>query len=434
MFAAPRARSNAHRPTLLAVLVMISSVLGLTVVPTSPAPATELHDRERRVHREIDRAKTELRHSSRELVRATTRVLKVEARLEDAQRDLERRRVEVAAAELVDAKMQSQLEEATARLDRARADLARGRRSHEAQEQVLRRIAAETYQGGSPGLMGLTLVLTSRDPAELSTQLNVVQNVMDKESATLQRLEASSVLLEMQKQRVAAAVKEVEVRREAAARTLARKQVVEARAAAASDRVAKVLVEQKVARKQALRTKRADQRRLHQLRKERGKIERLIRRHEAKIRRQRSKAAIRRAKHASHARSAPLMWPVNTYITSPYGMRLHPIYHRWTLHDGTDFGAPCGYPVRAAAGGRVIGRYYNVGYGNRVIIANGYMRGVSVTTAYNHLSRYSTYVGQRVRRGDVIGYVGSTGYSTGCHLHFMVFRNGRTVDPMNWLR
>ena len=125
--------------------------------------------------------------------------------------------------------------------------------------------------------------------------------------------------------------------------------------------------------------------------------------------------------------------PVDTYITSSYGMRLHPIYRRWRLHDGTDFGARCGRPVRAAAGGRVIGRYYNVGYGNRVIIAHGYLRGVSVTTTYNHLSRYSTYVGQRVRRGEIIGFVGTTGFSTGCHLHFMVFRNGRTVNPMNWL-
>jgi murein DD-endopeptidase MepM/ murein hydrolase activator NlpD len=61
------------------------------------------------------------------------------------------------------------------------------------------------------------------------------------------------------------------------------------------------------------------------------------------------------------------------------------------------------------------------------------MRGVSVTTTYNHLSRYSTYVGDYVRRGEIIGFVGSTGFSTGCHLHFMVFKNGRTTNPMNWL-
>ena len=60
-------------------------------------------------------------------------------------------------------------------------------------------------------------------------------------------------------------------------------------------------------------------------------------------------------------------------------------------------------------------------------------RGVGLATAYNHLSSYSTHVGENVSRGEVIGYVGSTGYSTGCHLHFMVFENGATVNPMGWL-
>ena len=128
-----------------------------------------------------------------------------------------------------------------------------------------------------------------------------------------------------------------------------------------------------------------------------------------------------------------LAQPVDGYLTSSYGMRLHPVYKRWSLHDGTDFGAACGTPIRAAASGTVVEAYSHSAYGNRVIIDHGYQRGVGLATAYNHLSSYSTYSGQRVQRGEVIGYVGSTGYSTGCHLHFMVFENGGTVNPMNWL-
>jgi ribosomal protein L9 len=125
--------------------------------------------------------------------------------------------------------------------------------------------------------------------------------------------------------------------------------------------------------------------------------------------------------------------PVNGYITSPYGMRFHPILHRWKLHDGTDFGAGCGTPIHAAASGKVIRRYYNGGYGNRIFVSHGRMNGKSVVTSYNHLSRYSARVGETVSRGEVIGYVGTTGYSTGCHLHFMVYVNGDTVNPMRWL-
>jgi murein DD-endopeptidase MepM/ murein hydrolase activator NlpD len=434
VLAAFRALDRHPRRTLIAVVVALSACLSLAAVPTNPAPANELDDRKKRVHREIDRAKEHLQHSSKELVRATARVERAERALVDAERERELRRTELSAAAIVDAQMQSELDAATARLERARSALARGRRSHTTQQQVLRSIAAETYQAGSPGLLGITLVLTSRDPSELSTQLNVVRNVMDREEATLRRLEASRLLLQLQQERVAEARRDVAARRSAAAETLARKQELETRAAEASAKVAVALEAREAARREALKTKRADERRLQQLRKERDKISALIKKQQAKERRNKSKAAIAKAKAASKSRNAPLLKPVDTYITSHYGMRLHPIYRRWRLHDGTDFGARCGTPVRAAAGGRVIGRYYNVGYGNRVIISHGYLRGVSVTTTYNHLSRYRVRVGQRVRKGQVIGLVGTTGYSTGCHLHFMVFRNGRTVNPMSWLR
>jgi murein DD-endopeptidase MepM/ murein hydrolase activator NlpD len=124
------------------------------------------------------------------------------------------------------------------------------------------------------------------------------------------------------------------------------------------------------------------------------------------------------------------MYPVSARITSRYGMRLHPVLGYWKLHDGTDFGAACGSPIRAAYGGVVSERYYNAGYGNRLMIDHGKVDGDYVTTGYNHASRYIVGVGQRVSRGQVIGYVGNTGYSTGCHLHLMVWENGSVVNPM----
>jgi murein DD-endopeptidase MepM/ murein hydrolase activator NlpD len=114
-------------------------------------------------------------------------------------------------------------------------------------------------------------------------------------------------------------------------------------------------------------------------------------------------------------------------------MRFHPILHIWKLHDGTDFGAGCGTPIHAAASGVVTDKYYNGGYGNRLFVSHGVIDGSSITTVYNHLSKYNVRNGQRVRKGQVIGYVGTTGYSTGCHLHFMVYQDGRVVNPMKWL-
>ena len=110
-------------------------------------------------------------------------------------------------------------------------------------------------------------------------------------------------------------------------------------------------------------------------------------------------------------------------------MRFHPILKYWKLHDGTDFGAGCGTPLRAPYNGRVAERYYNAGYGNRLMIDHGVVDGRFVTTGYNHAIRYTVGVGDRVSKGEVIGYVGSTGYSTGCHLHLMVWLDGNRPQP-----
>ena len=124
--------------------------------------------------------------------------------------------------------------------------------------------------------------------------------------------------------------------------------------------------------------------------------------------------------------------PVPGAITSGYGMRFHPVLRRWKLHDGTDFGAPCGTPIRAPYAGTVTSAAYHRGYGHRLLLDHGSVDGYAVTTSYNHATGYVVGPGDRVVRGQLLGYVGSTGYSTGCHLHLMVWLEGRLVDPMTW--
>ena len=125
--------------------------------------------------------------------------------------------------------------------------------------------------------------------------------------------------------------------------------------------------------------------------------------------------------------------PVPGYVTSPFGYRTHPIYHYWGLHDGTDFGVSCGEPMRAIAGGTVIARYWSDVYGNRLYLSLGQINGKNVTAVYNHASSYRVGVGEEVKQGETVGYVGDTGWSTGCHLHFTILVNGTAVDPMTWL-
>jgi murein DD-endopeptidase MepM/ murein hydrolase activator NlpD len=125
--------------------------------------------------------------------------------------------------------------------------------------------------------------------------------------------------------------------------------------------------------------------------------------------------------------------PVAGAVTSPFGMRFHPLLKIWKLHDGTDFAAACGTAIRAPYAGVVTRAYFNPAYGNRLFVSHGSLDGVRVETAFNHAARYTVRPGQRVSRGQVIGEVGSTGLSTGCHLHLMVWLNGRLSNPMSWL-
>jgi murein DD-endopeptidase MepM/ murein hydrolase activator NlpD len=125
-----------------------------------------------------------------------------------------------------------------------------------------------------------------------------------------------------------------------------------------------------------------------------------------------------------------LLWPTTSnLITSYFGYRVHPIYGTTRFHSGIDIGASYGAPIYAAESGRVILASYYDGYGNCIIIDHG----DGVSTLYAHCSSIIVKVGQYVSKGQIIGYVGSTGNSTGPHLHFEVRINGNPVNPFNYL-
>ena len=116
-------------------------------------------------------------------------------------------------------------------------------------------------------------------------------------------------------------------------------------------------------------------------------------------------------------------------ITDTFGPRVHPIFGDTRMHTGIDFGAAEGTPIHAAADGVVVSAGPQGGYGNATIIDHGN----SLATLYGHQSRMAVSAGQSVKRGQVIGYVGHTGYATGPHLHFEVRVDGTPVDPMGYL-
>jgi murein DD-endopeptidase MepM/ murein hydrolase activator NlpD len=128
--------------------------------------------------------------------------------------------------------------------------------------------------------------------------------------------------------------------------------------------------------------------------------------------------------------ATPRGWPVDGHITSPYGMRIHPITGEKEFHSGVDIAAEPGTPVHATADGIVSFAGWSGANGNLVVIEHGF----GFSTFYLHNKKVTVKTGQRVKRGDVISYVGSTGNSTGPHVHYEVWQNGSSINPKAYLK
>jgi murein DD-endopeptidase MepM/ murein hydrolase activator NlpD len=129
------------------------------------------------------------------------------------------------------------------------------------------------------------------------------------------------------------------------------------------------------------------------------------------------------------AAATPSIWPVAGWLTSSYGKRTDPFTHGADFHPGLDISADYGQPVLATGDATVTSAGANGAYGNMVTLDHGF----GIVTKYGHLSRIAVMGDQRVKRGDVIGYVGSTGRSTGAHLHYEIWMNGQLTNPMTLL-
>lgn len=127
--------------------------------------------------------------------------------------------------------------------------------------------------------------------------------------------------------------------------------------------------------------------------------------------------------------STPTIWPVRGFLTSSFGWRASPFTNRRQMHEGVDIATRRGTPVRATANGMVVSYAFMGGHGNTVILDHGF----GYRTNYAHLDSAAVRAGQRVKRGEVIGYVGTSGVVTGPHLHYEVHVNGVPVNPARYL-
>ena len=130
------------------------------------------------------------------------------------------------------------------------------------------------------------------------------------------------------------------------------------------------------------------------------------------------------------ANSAPSIWPIEGPVTAAFGERIDPFNGEGAFHSGVDIGSPIGQPIIAPADGTILFADFMGGYGRAIVVDHGH----GITTRYGHLKSFAVFAGERVHRGDTIGYVGDSGRSTGPHLHYEVRINDIPVNPHKYLR
>jgi murein DD-endopeptidase MepM/ murein hydrolase activator NlpD len=405
--------------------VLLSALLLVVAALASPFAAADddLKDKRKHVKKQISSASASLEETSAALRQATNALTQAQVALGSAQARLAETRGKLRAAEILDRRMQAKLEAAVKALATARSELARGKEDVQVQRDEVGELVAQMYEQGSPDLLGLSSMLEADGLEDLTRVEAANESISEDANHTLDSLRAAEVLLSVKEAKVETRKGEVEVQRQKAADNLKLMEALEAQAEA-EEKSVRALVSQRASALAAAQSAKAHDRRiLSGLRAEESRIIEMLK-----------QRALEAAKNGGPGGPSGgfLSYPVAGRITSPYGYRTHPIYGYYSLHNGVDFGASCGSPLYASANGTVISEYYQTAWGNRLIVDHGYQRGVGLATIYNHATHYVVGVGDSVQRGQVVGYVGSTGWSTGCHLHFTAMANGSPVDPMNW--
>ena len=317
-----------------------------------------------------------------------------EADVDAAKREVRELAEEVDAASAEYEAVEARLSSSQARVEAAEARVASQAKVIATLEDELAAIAVETFKRGGVDPR-LTALSGGSDYAQGTTTLTLIA---ERQATTLTDLEDAQEQLERAE---ATAVSELEEVRALEAELAQRRADIEERLEGAKD----VLAVAQAEHEKALAAQ------------ERRRLEQASR-----------SGNLAAAMPDQVMGSGQLARPVPGSINSDYGYRMHPVYGRTKLHSGIDIAIGCGTPVVAAQDGVVESASWNGSYGNILVLQHG----GSLSTAYAHLQGFAV-TGGSVSKGETIGYVGTTGVSTGCHLHFEVREGGSAVDPTRYL-
>lgn len=309
---------------------------------------------------------------------------------------------------------ESRLQLAAQRLQKLEADLDVAERSY--QERQVATVARLRYLQRSPASFGWAVLLESENISDFFSRRHQLKLVYQADQKILLKLNTQAKLIDKQKTEVEQQKNEIALIRE---QLLAQKADYQTQAQSQSE-----LIQRLNSDRLALEAAQ------NQLERESKNLEVLIQQKVAEARSSEEAQTKTNSRTNIIIRGTGVMtYPSDAPTSSPFGWRIHPILGYRRFHAGLDFAASYGSKIRAADSGKVIFAGWYGGYGRAVIIDHGN----GLTTLYGHTSELYVTEGQAVERGQAIGAVGSTGFSTGPHLHFEVRRNGTPVNPTDYL-
>lgn len=399
-----------NRRRMRATIAVTATVL-LMAVPTGAAQARgqdDLQDAEQDAAAELEHATEREREAAREYRAATEALPEAEAELEAARKKVKEAEDALESAEDELATAEEALDSATDHKELLQTEV-------DTAEERIAGIAVSAYKTGD--MYSVAAVLASVGPQDMINKLGYADRISAEEEDALAELAAAQEVAGEAESEADQALRNAEAARQDAEQALEDARTAKEDARAAADELA------------ALVETRADA--LAVAEEEREKAEAELARIEEDLR---EWEAANRDTAAELGSGVTLLMPVDGVITSGYGTRIDPITGVERLHGGVDFGAAGGTAIVAAADGTVIHAGWNDGgYGYFTCLSHGTVDGQGLSTCYAHQSAVLVSAGQAVQAGGLIGRVGTTGHSTGDHLHFEVRLDGTPTDPLQWL-
>ncbi len=394
------------------VAVLVSAALVVTLVgPAAADKEDELRRKAKNLQEQVKSQAHDVGATTKKVARAVTTLSRTRAELPGARAEVIEARAQLVAARIKDQAAAAALRAAEADQERVAEAIAKVQARIDASYALVGALARQSYiNSGSYAELGVALEAES--PDDFASRVSSIESIGRAQGAILDRLAIDEADRKIKEREFELAAAETERRRIAAAEQLERSRALTERAAAAQARVVRLVAQAERALASAESNRNRELANLKKLKAAQARVKRDL-------------AA---ASRGAGLPTGQLLWPAIGSLSQGVGPRVHPVYGYKSCHTGIDIGAGYGSTISAALGGRVIAEYSDAAYGTVTLIDHG----DGLSTFYAHQSSRLVSVGARVSKGQAIGRVGSTGFSTGPHLHFEVHVNGVPYDPMGW--